>query len=410
MKQHLFQPWALLSGAVLLSLVGLWSGWGALANGLGGVGFLLGVTAGALSPRWEFRGAVWGGLLASLVLVPVDRFLVQRGLLFFTRGAWVLGEYTPAYALARGIGLAWWLALVGTLDERIGRLWGTVAGAVLAGAPGMADRGGWGPLLELERHSDARCGVGRGLGAGSGTMVGRGAPGMVLSDAVLASSTDRIFPDRGRPSGGGRVDRMVADRLWDATSPLWKGRSGMTRQDTRAWHHTTILAVRRGSEVSLGGDGQVTLGSTVLKHRAVKVRRLYHDRVLVGFAGAAADAFALFEKLEGRLEEYRGNLVRAAYEMAKDWRQNRELRRLEAQLIACDREAMLLLSGTGDVIAPDDDVIAIGSGGPMALAAARALLQFTELSAEEIVREALRITAEVCIYTNEVFTIETLEG
>lgn len=171
---------------------------------------------------------------------------------------------------------------------------------------------------------------------------------------------------------------------------------------------TTVLAVKRNERVVVAGDGQVTLGDTVLKHRARKVRRLYHDKVLVGFAGATADALTLFERLEKKLDQYGGQLVRAAVELAKDWRTERTLRRLEAMLIACDRQHMLLLSGAGDVMEPDDQVLAIGSGGAMALAAAKALLKHTDLSAREIALEALKIAASICVYTNEEVVVEEL--
>jgi len=171
---------------------------------------------------------------------------------------------------------------------------------------------------------------------------------------------------------------------------------------------TTILGVRKDGEVVMAGDGQVTLNATVMKTSAHKVRRLYHDQVLVGFAGAAADAFTLFEKFEGRLEEYRGNLKRAAVELAKDWRTDRVLRRLEALLAVMDKEESLLISGTGDVIEPDDNILSIGSGGAYALAAARALVQHSGLSAEEIVREAMKIASGICIYTNDKLSIEKL--
>jgi ATP-dependent HslUV protease subunit HslV len=171
---------------------------------------------------------------------------------------------------------------------------------------------------------------------------------------------------------------------------------------------TTVIAVRRDGKVAIGGDGQVTFGNTILKHRARKVRRLYKGQVLVGFAGATADALTLFERLEKKLEAYSGQLLRAAVELSKDWRTDKILRRLEAFLIACDREHMLLISGAGDVVEPDEEVIAIGSGAPMALSAAKALLRFTDLSAREIVETSLRIAAEVCIYTNNEIVIEEL--
>jgi ATP-dependent HslUV protease subunit HslV len=171
---------------------------------------------------------------------------------------------------------------------------------------------------------------------------------------------------------------------------------------------TTVIAVRRDGKVAIGGDGQVTFGNTILKHRARKVRRLYKGQVLVGFAGATADALTLFERLEKKLEAYSGQLLRAAVELSKDWRTDKILRRLEAFLIACDKEHMLLISGAGDVVEPDEEVIAIGSGAPMALSAAKALLRFTDLSAREIVETSLRIAAEVCIYTNKEIVIEEL--
>ncbi len=171
---------------------------------------------------------------------------------------------------------------------------------------------------------------------------------------------------------------------------------------------TTILALKKDNKVVLAGDGQVTLGDHVIKHKARKVRRLYNDKVLVGFAGATADALTLFERLEKKLDQYGGQLVRAAVELAKDWRTERMLRRLEAMLIACDKSHILLLSGAGDVMEPDEPVLAIGSGGAMALAAAKALLKHTDLSAREIAIEALKIAAEVCVYTNEQLVIEEL--
>jgi len=173
-------------------------------------------------------------------------------------------------------------------------------------------------------------------------------------------------------------------------------------------HGTTILALRKEGQTAVGGDGQVTIENTVIKHGARKVRRLFQDRVVVGFAGAAGDAMALFERLEGKLEEAAGNLPRAAYELVKDWRTDRSLRQLAALMIAADKEHLLLISGNGDLIEPDDGLLAIGSGGPYALAAARALLAHSTLSAEEIVREALDITAGICIYTNRELTVEVV--
>jgi ATP-dependent HslUV protease subunit HslV len=165
-------------------------------------------------------------------------------------------------------------------------------------------------------------------------------------------------------------------------------------------HATTVLCVRHRGQVAIGGDGQVSIGNTIVKAGAKKVRKLYQDRVLAGFAGAAADAFTLFSRFETKLEEHRGNLSRAAVELAKDWRTDRILRRLEALLAVADREHSLILSGNGDVIEPDDGLIGIGSGGPFALAAARALLGSTELSAREIAERALAIAGDICIYTN----------
>jgi ATP-dependent HslUV protease subunit HslV len=171
---------------------------------------------------------------------------------------------------------------------------------------------------------------------------------------------------------------------------------------------TTVLAVRRGGQVAIGGDGQVTMGNTVVKGTARKIRRLYDNRILAGFAGSAADGITLFEKFEARLKDANGNLLRGAVELAKDWRTDRVLRRLEALLLVADRERILLLSGTGDVIEPDGDAAAIGSGGPYALAAARAFLSATELSAREITTRALTIAGEICIYTNTNQSIEEL--
>lgn len=185
-------------------------------------------------------------------------------------------------------------------------------------------------------------------------------------------------------------------------------RDVFTKQGRRQFFSTTIIAVRRLDRVAIGGDGQVTLAHTVMKQNARKVRRLYGDRILVGFAGASADALALFEKFENKLEQFHGNLTRAAVELAKDWRTDRVLRRLEAQLAVVDEKHSFIISGTGDVIEPDDGIIAIGSGGAYALAAARALLKHTSLSAREIVEESLRITSEICIYTNDKITVEEL--
>jgi len=172
---------------------------------------------------------------------------------------------------------------------------------------------------------------------------------------------------------------------------------------------TTILSVRRNNKVVIGGDGQVSFGDTVMKGNARKVRRLYHDKVLAGFAGGTADAFTLFERFEGKLEKHNGNLTRAAVELAKDWRTDRMLRRLEALLAVADHTSSLIISGNGDVIEPEESLMAIGSGGPYAQAAARALLQNTELDARTIVEKSLHIAADICIYTNQNLTIEELE-
>ena len=172
---------------------------------------------------------------------------------------------------------------------------------------------------------------------------------------------------------------------------------------------TTILAVCHKGKIAVAGDGQVTLDMTILKHGAKKVRRLYHNRVLVGFAGATADAFTLFERFDQKLELYSGNLLRSAVELAKDWRTDRVLRHLEALMIAVSRENALIISGNGDVVESDDEVMAIGSGGPYALAAARALIRHSDLTATEIVREAMEIAADICIYTNKNITLEEID-
>jgi ATP-dependent HslUV protease, peptidase subunit HslV len=175
-----------------------------------------------------------------------------------------------------------------------------------------------------------------------------------------------------------------------------------------SWHGTTIVSVRRGASVALGGDGQVTLGNIVVKASARKIRRLYHDQVLAGFAGATADAFTLFERFEAKLEKHQGQLVRAAIELTKDWRTDRVLRRLEAMLAVADKDASLIISGNGDVLEPEQGIIAIGSGGAYAQAAARALLEHTSMGAAEIVKKSLEIAGDLCIYTNQHHTIETL--
>jgi ATP-dependent HslUV protease subunit HslV len=173
-------------------------------------------------------------------------------------------------------------------------------------------------------------------------------------------------------------------------------------------HSTTILALRHRDRAVLAGDGQVTFGDTIVKQSAKKIRRLYNDRILAGFAGSAADSFALFSRFEAKLEQYRGNLERASVELAKDWRTDRALRRLEAMLVVADKTSMFLLSGTGDLIEPDDGIIGIGSGGPYALAAAKALMRHTDLSARDIAERAMSVAASICIYTNNTLAIEEL--
>jgi len=180
-------------------------------------------------------------------------------------------------------------------------------------------------------------------------------------------------------------------------------------EPTPSYHGTTILSVRRNGVVAIGGDGQVTLGSIVVKASARKVRKLYQDKVLAGFAGATADAFTLFERFEAKLERHQGQLVRAAIELTRDWRTDRVLRRLEAMLAVADREASLIISGNGDVLEPEHGIVAIGSGGAYAQAAARALLAHSELPAPDIVRRSLEIAGDICIYTNQQHTIEVLE-
>ncbi len=179
--------------------------------------------------------------------------------------------------------------------------------------------------------------------------------------------------------------------------------------DFPGWHGTTIVAVRKGNRVVIAGDGQVSVGQTVMKHSAKKVRRLAQGKVIGGFAGATADAFTLFERLEAKLEQYPDQLMRAAVELAKDWRTDRYLRRLEAMMIVADKRETLVVTGTGDVLTPDHETIAIGSGGNYAYAAAQALADNTALDAEEIARKAMKIAAEICVYTNENVTVETIE-
>lgn len=174
------------------------------------------------------------------------------------------------------------------------------------------------------------------------------------------------------------------------------------------FHATTVLAIRHKGQAAMASDGQVTLGDTVVKQRARKIRRLYNDRILAGFAGSAADSFALFARFEGKLEQYRGNLERSAVELAKEWRTDRVLRRLEAMLVVMDAQATYLISGNGDLIEPDDGIVAIGSGGPFALAAAKALAQHTSLDARAIAEQAMHIASAICIYSNDNLTVEVL--
>lgn len=201
-----------------------------------------------------------------------------------------------------------------------------------------------------------------------------------------------------------RLSRRRSNLAQFDTLPLLF-KAAMDDQIIRA---TTILSVRRGDQVAVAGDGQVTVGTTVMKHGAAKVRRLYHDQILAGFAGSAADAFALFSRFEGKLEEYRGNMERSVVELAKDWRMDKYLRQLQAFLIVANREKSYLLSGTGDLISPDDGLLAIGSGGPYALAAARALMRHSAMTAAQIAAEGLQIASTICIYTNDNITVETL--
>ena len=182
----------------------------------------------------------------------------------------------------------------------------------------------------------------------------------------------------------------------------------MSIENNEKIYATTILGIRHNGQVALAGDGQVTLGQTVMKHSAKKIRRLYNNKILGGFAGAAADAFTLFERFEEKLERYSGNLPKAAVELAKDWRSDRYLRRLEALLAVLDNENIFIISGTGEIIEPDDNIAAIGSGGSFALAAARSLVKYSDLSAEEIAREALVIASDICIYTNNNINVEVL--
>jgi ATP-dependent HslUV protease, peptidase subunit HslV len=182
------------------------------------------------------------------------------------------------------------------------------------------------------------------------------------------------------------------------------------RKILEQFHGTTILSARRGKRVALGGDGQVTLGNVVVKASARKVRRLYSEKILAGFAGGTADAFTLFERFEAKLEKHQGNLLRSAVGLAKDWRTDRMLRRLEAMLVVCDAQSSLIISGNGDVLEPEYGIVAIGSGGPYAQAAARALLEHTEMPPEDIVKHALTVAGDICIYTNQQHVVEVLES
>lgn len=182
----------------------------------------------------------------------------------------------------------------------------------------------------------------------------------------------------------------------------------MIHHDPDRFYGTTILGIRHNGKVALAGDGQVTLGNTVMKHSATKIRRLYNQKIMAGFAGAAADAFTLFERFEEKLERYSGNLPKSAVELAKDWRSDRYLRRLEALLAVLDKDNIFIISGTGDIIEPDDGIAAIGSGSPYALAAARAMVRHSSLAADEIARQALEIAADICIYTNKQISVDML--
>ena len=202
--------------------------------------------------------------------------------------------------------------------------------------------------------------------------------------------------------------RRETSRLTSARAPSYSSTLTMQRNRATRTRSTTVLLVRRGGRVAIAGDGQVTMGDTVMKSEARKVRRVYNDKILAGFAGASADAFSLLTRFEGKLEQFHGNLERAAIELSKEWRTDKILRHLEALLVVADEKSSFLLSGNGDVIAPDDGLLAIGSGGSYALAAARALLKHTEMSAREIAEEALRIAGEICVYTNQNIIIEEI--
>jgi ATP-dependent HslUV protease, peptidase subunit HslV len=204
-----------------------------------------------------------------------------------------------------------------------------------------------------------------------------------------------------------RIFQFPAGQWRSARGAAYNLRMPITQQ-TQQMHGTTVLCVRKDNKVVIAGDGQVTLGDGVVKHSAKKTRRLYNDKILAGFAGSTADALSLFSRFENKLQEYHGNLSRAAVELAKEWRTDRSLRHLDALLIVADAKSTFLLSGNGDVIEPDDGICAIGSGGPYALSAARALAKHTKMSAKDIAQEAMRIASEICIYTNGNFSIEEL--
>ena len=213
-----------------------------------------------------------------------------------------------------------------------------------------------------------------------------------------------IKPIRGADEEKGQWDRGLSP----SSRAVKKGIHKMDRNTSKIIRATTILAVRKKGQAVMAGDGQVSLGDTIMKQKATKVRFMYKDRVLVGFAGAAADAFNLFERLEAKLETFNGNLTRAAVELAKDWRTDKILRRLEALLLAMDKEHIFIISGTGDVIEPDESVAAIGSGGPFALAAARALVEHSDLDADVIAREGMKIAASICVHTNDQVIVHEL--
>jgi ATP-dependent HslUV protease subunit HslV len=196
--------------------------------------------------------------------------------------------------------------------------------------------------------------------------------------------------------------------VWPIRSTARYNHRMQNQQNAQRMHGTTVLCVRKDNKVVVAGDGQVTLGESVIKHNAKKVRRLYNEKIIAGFAGSTADALSLFSRFEGKLQEFHGNLPRAAVELAKEWRTDRSLRHLDALLLVADAKSTFLLSGNGDVIEPDDGVCAIGSGGPYALASARALVKHTKLSAKEVAAEAMRLASEICIFTNANFSIEEL--